>query len=42
MFEQKQNSPAPKPKSAEAFAAQIQAELPVWRQMMKTAKIEGT
>jgi tripartite-type tricarboxylate transporter receptor subunit TctC len=41
LFEQKQNSPAPKPKSAEAFAAQIQAELPVWRQMMKTAKIEG-
>lgn len=41
LFEQKQNSPAPKPKSAEAFAAQIQAELPVWRQMMKTARIEG-
>lgn len=41
LFEQKQNSPAPKPKSAEAFAAQIQAELPIWRQMMKTAKIEG-
>jgi tripartite-type tricarboxylate transporter receptor subunit TctC len=41
LFEQKQNSPAPKPKSAEAFAAQIQAELPIWRKLMRTAKIEG-
>jgi tripartite-type tricarboxylate transporter receptor subunit TctC len=41
LFEQKQNSAAPLPKSAEAFAAQIQAELPVWRKMMQTAKIEG-
>lgn len=41
LFEQKQNTPAPKPKSAEAFAAQIQAELPVWRKLMRTAKIEG-
>jgi tripartite-type tricarboxylate transporter receptor subunit TctC len=41
LFEQKQNSPAPSAKSAEAFAAQIQAELPVWRKMMQTAKIEG-
>lgn len=41
VFEQKQNSPAPATKSAEAFAAQIQAELPVWRKMMQTAKIEG-
>ncbi len=41
MFEQKQNTPAPSPKSAEAFAAQIQAELPVWRKMMQIAKIEG-
>jgi len=41
VFEQKQNSPAPSTKSAEAFAAQIQAELPVWRKMMQTAKIEG-
>ena len=40
-FEQKQNSPAPIPKSPEAFAAQIQAELPVWRKMMQAAKIEG-
>ena len=41
VFEQKQNTPAPVAKSAEAFAAQIQAELPVWRKMMQTAKIEG-
>jgi tripartite-type tricarboxylate transporter receptor subunit TctC len=41
MFEQKQNTPAPTPKSPEAFAAQIQAELPVWRKMMQTAKMEG-
>ncbi len=41
MFEQKQNTPAPTPKSSDAFAAQIQAELPVWRKMMQTAKIEG-
>ncbi len=41
MFEQKQNTPAPSVKSADAFAAQIQAELPVWRKMMQTAKIEG-
>ncbi len=41
VFEQKQNSPAPATKSAEAFAAQIQAELPVWRKMMQTAKIDG-
>lgn len=41
VFEQRQNSPAPTPKSAEAFAAQIQAELPVWRKMMQAAKIEG-
>jgi tripartite-type tricarboxylate transporter receptor subunit TctC len=41
VFEQKQNSPAPTPKSPEAFAAQIQAELPVWRTMMQAAKIEG-
>ncbi len=41
VFEQKQNTPAPMIKSAEAFAAQIQAELPVWRKMMQTAKIEG-
>lgn len=41
MFEQKQNTPAPTVKSAETFAAQIQAELPVWRKMMQTAKIEG-
>ena len=41
VFEQKQNTPAPVPKSPEAFAAQIQAELPVWRKMMQTAKIEG-
>ncbi len=41
MFEQKQNTPAPTAKSPEAFAAQIQAELPVWRKMMQVAKIEG-
>jgi tripartite-type tricarboxylate transporter receptor subunit TctC len=41
LFEQKQNTPAPTPKSSDAFAAQIQAELPVWRKMMQTAKIEG-
>ena len=41
LFEQKQNSPAPATKSAEGFAAQIQAELPVWRKMMQVAKIEG-
>ena len=41
MFEQKQNTPAPTAKSSEAFAAQIQAELPVWRKMMQVAKIEG-
>ena len=41
VFEQKQNTPAPTPRSSEAFAAQIQAELPVWRKMMQTAKIEG-
>lgn len=41
IFEQKQNTPAPIGKSPEAFAAQIQAELPVWRKMMQTAKIEG-
>lgn len=41
LFEQKQNAPAPLPKPPEAFAAMIQAELPVWRKMMQTAKIEG-
>ena len=41
VFEQKQNTPAPLAKSAEAFAAQIRSELPVWRQMMLVAKIEG-
>lgn len=41
VFEQKQNTPAPQPKTAQAFAAQIQAELPVWRKLMQTAKIEG-
>jgi aminopeptidase N len=41
LFEQKQNAPAPLPKTPEAFAAMIQAELPVWRKMMQTAKIEG-
>ncbi len=41
LFEQKQNTPAPRPKTAEAFAAQILAELPVWRKMMQIAKIEG-
>ena len=41
LFEQKQNTPAPLPKSPEAFAAMIQSELPVWRKLMQTAKIEG-
>ncbi len=41
LFEQKQNSPAPLQKSPEAFAAMIQSELPVWRKLMQTAKIEG-
>jgi len=41
LFEQKQNAPAPIPKTPEAFAALIQSELPVWRKMMQTAKIEG-
>jgi hypothetical protein len=41
LFEQKQNTPAPVPKTPEAFAAMIQSELPVWRKLMQTAKIEG-
>ena len=40
LFEQKQNSPAPRPKSAAEFAAQIQAELPIWRKMILDAKVE--
>jgi len=38
-FETKQNNPAPVPKSADEFAAQIQRELPIWRKMMADAKI---
>ena len=41
LFDQKQNSAPPLLKTADAFAAQIQTELPVWRKMMQTAKIEG-
>lgn len=40
LFEQKQNSPAPKPKTAAEFAAQILAELPIWRKMIVDAKVE--
>jgi tripartite-type tricarboxylate transporter receptor subunit TctC len=38
-FAEKQNSPAPIPKSPEAFAAQIQRELVSWKKMVADAKV---
>ena len=38
-FADKQNSPAPVPKSPEAFAAQIQRELVAWKKMVADAKV---
>ena len=38
-FAEKQNSPAPITKSPEAFAAQIQRELVLWRKMVSDAKV---
>ena len=38
-FADKQNSPAPIPKSPEAFAAQIQRELVAWKKMVADAKV---
>ena len=35
----KQNSPAPITKSPEAFAAQIQSELVLWRKLVADAKV---
>lgn len=42
LFAERQNSPAPIPKTAEEFAAQIQRELPVWRKMVADAKVPVT
>lgn len=42
LFTEKQNSPAPLPKTAEEFAAQMQRELPVWRRMVADAKVPTT
>jgi tripartite-type tricarboxylate transporter receptor subunit TctC len=39
MFAEKQNSPAPITKSPEAFAAQIQRELVLWRKLVADAKV---
>ncbi len=38
-FETKQNYPAPVPRTADEFAAQIQREVPIWRKMVADAKI---
>ena len=39
LFAEKQNSPAPITKSPEAFAAQIQSELVLWRKLVADAKV---
>ena len=39
LFADKQNSPAPITKSPEAFAAQIQSELVLWRKLVADAKV---
>jgi tripartite-type tricarboxylate transporter receptor subunit TctC len=39
LFADKQNSPAPITKSPEAFAAQIQSELVLWRRLVADAKV---
>lgn len=39
LFAEKQNSPAPITKTPEAFAAQIQRELVLWRKMVADAKV---
>ena len=39
LFAEKQNSPAPITKTPEAFAAQIQSELVLWRKMVADAKV---